>query len=64
MTHEYLKGAQEQELTYRELKNMARTSLEHAFLPGASLWSDPVRSLQTECGRGVARLKGNHPSLR
>ena len=41
MTHEYLKGIDEQDLTYADLKNMARTSLEHAFLPGASLWRNP-----------------------
>ena len=40
MTQEYLRGAQDQKLTYLELKKMARTSLEHAFLPGASLWRD------------------------
>ena len=40
MTHEYLRGAQDQKLTYLQLKKMARTSLEHAFVPGASLWSN------------------------
>jgi hypothetical protein len=40
MTHEYLRGAQDQNLTYLELKRMARTSLEHSFIHGASLWSD------------------------
>jgi hypothetical protein len=40
MTHEYLRGAQDQNLTYLELKRMARTSLEHSFVHGASLWSD------------------------
>ncbi|HEY4930706.1 MAG TPA: adenosine deaminase [Terriglobales bacterium] len=40
MTHEYLKGVEEQNLSYSELKRMARTSLEHAFLKGTSLWSD------------------------
>jgi adenosine deaminase len=39
LTHEYVKGADEQSLTYLDLKNMARTSLEHAFLQGESLWS-------------------------
>jgi len=38
MTHEYLKGAEEQDLSYVQLKKMARTSLEHAFIGGASLW--------------------------
>jgi adenosine deaminase len=41
LTHEYVKGAEEQGLTYVDLKNMARTSLEHAFLAGESLWSAP-----------------------
>jgi adenosine deaminase len=40
MTHEYLRGVEEQNLTYLELKRMARTSLEHSFIHGASLWSD------------------------
>ena len=35
---EYLRAATDQSLTYRQLKAMARTSLEHAFLPGDSLW--------------------------
>jgi len=38
MTHEYLRGARDQGLSYVQLKKMARTSLEHAFIGGASLW--------------------------
>jgi adenosine deaminase len=41
LTHEYVKGAEEQNLTYIDLKQMARTSFEHAFLPGESLWAAP-----------------------
>jgi len=40
MTHEYLRGVEDQNLSYSELKRMARTSLEHAFINGGSLWSD------------------------
>jgi adenosine deaminase len=40
MTHEYLRGAETQGLSYSELKRMARESLEHSFIPGDSLWSD------------------------
>ncbi|HWS94993.1 MAG TPA: adenosine deaminase [Candidatus Methylomirabilis sp.] len=40
MTHEYLRGAEDQNLSYAELKRMARTSLEHAFIAGPSLWGD------------------------
>jgi adenosine deaminase len=39
LTHEYVKGAEEQNLSYIDLKQMARTSFEHAFLPGESLWA-------------------------
>jgi len=41
LTHEYVKAAEEQGIGYTELKQMARTSLEHAFLAGESLWSAP-----------------------
>jgi adenosine deaminase len=40
MTHEYLRGAESYKLSYTDLKRMARQSLEHSFLAGASLWSD------------------------
>ncbi|MDQ2924112.1 MAG: adenosine deaminase [Acidobacteriota bacterium] len=41
LTHEYVRAALEQNLTYADLKQSARTSLEHSFLPGASLWTSP-----------------------
>jgi adenosine deaminase len=41
LTHEYVKAAEEQGIGYIELKRMARTSLEHAFLAGESLWAAP-----------------------
>ncbi|MGA7557968.1 MAG: adenosine deaminase [Terriglobales bacterium] len=40
MTHEYLRAVETYGLSYGELKRMARASLEHGFIPGASLWSD------------------------
>jgi adenosine deaminase len=40
MTREYLRGAEDQKLSYLQLKTMARTSVEHAFVPGASLWRE------------------------
>jgi len=43
MTMEYLKAARDQGLDYRALKTMARTSLEHAFVGGESLWTDRRR---------------------
>jgi len=40
MTREYEKAVEDFGLSYIDLKTMARTSLEHAFLPGASLWAE------------------------
>jgi adenosine deaminase len=40
MTREYLRAVEDQGLTYIALKRMARTSLEHAFIEGNSLWSN------------------------
>lgn len=39
MAGEYLRAVVDQQLDYRQLKTLARDSLEHAFLPGASLWT-------------------------
>ena len=38
LTHEYVRAAEAYHLSYAQLKQMARASLEHSFLPGASLW--------------------------
>ena len=40
MTFEFVKAAEEQQLSYVQLKTMARNSLQYAFIPGSSLWSD------------------------
>jgi len=41
MTHEYLRAVETYDsISYRDLKRMARLSLEHSFLPGVSLWAD------------------------
>lgn len=39
LTHEYARAATDFNLGYLDLKQIARTSLEHSFLPGASLWT-------------------------
>jgi hypothetical protein len=40
MPREYEKAVLEQGLDYAALKRMARTSLEHAFVDGSSVWRD------------------------
>jgi adenosine deaminase len=55
MTHEYLRAVETYGLSYVELKRLARQSLEHSFLPGASLWEE------TQQFRAVTACAGDHP---
>jgi len=41
LTHEYTRAVLDFNLSYLDLKRSARTSLEHSFLPGPSLWQQP-----------------------
>jgi adenosine deaminase len=56
MTHEYLRAVETYHLSYTDLKRMARQSLEHAFLPGESLWKDTklVFRINPACAGDVA----------
>ena len=51
ITHEYTRAALDFNLFYLDLKKMARTSLEHSFLSGASLWAqaDDFTRVNTAC---------------
>ncbi|MFD8598589.1 adenosine deaminase [Kitasatospora sp. NPDC059646] len=40
ITHEYVRATRTYGLTYRDLKDLARTSLEYGFVAGRSLWRD------------------------
>ncbi len=59
LTHEYVRAATTYPLSYRDFKLMARTGLEHGFLPGASLWQafssekldQPVSQCRGQLGR-------------
>ena len=39
LTHEYVRAALDYHLSYGVLKELARTGMEHNFLPGDSLWA-------------------------
>ncbi len=39
ITHEYVRAALDYHLTYQDLKQLARTGMEHNFLLGPSLWA-------------------------
>jgi adenosine deaminase len=55
ISREYLKAALDHGLGYKQLKTMARTSLEHSFLPGGSLWADAkIFRPVADCARGAA----------
>jgi adenosine deaminase len=41
ITGEYARAAMDYHLSYQDLKQLARTGMEHNFLPGASLWAAP-----------------------
>ena len=41
ITGEYARAALDYHLSYADLKQLARTGMEHNFLPGASLWARP-----------------------
>jgi adenosine deaminase len=41
ITGEYVRAALDYRLTYPDLKQLARTGMEHNFLPGESLWAAP-----------------------
>lgn len=55
---EFLKAAEDQGLGYRQLKTMARNSLQYAFIAGESLWSDGRKFVPVaQCARDVEEMK-------
>jgi adenosine deaminase len=56
ITHEYVRAVETYGLNYADLKQMVRTSLEHSFMPGASVWREP-----DVFTRAVAACAGNSP---
>ena len=62
ITHEYVRAAIDYHLTYADLKTLARTGMEHSFLPGASLWAQPdVFGARVDACKGD-ELGGQNPS--
>jgi len=61
LTEEYLRAVRTYDLSYADLKEMARNSLEYSFLPGESYWRDhSYRAVAKPC---TAALKAE-PCLR
>lgn len=56
LTHEYVRAVETYDLTYADLKQLVRNSLEYSFLSGASLWDD-----QGTYARVVADCRSDAP---
>ena len=64
LTNEYTRAALDFNLTYLDLKNMARTSLEHSFLPGPSLWQQPDNFTRTNPACAAQPLGAEKPTAK
>ncbi len=64
LTHEYARAANDFNLGYLDLKGMARTSIEHAFLPGVSLWSTPDTFTRVNAACAAGPLGADNPNAR
>jgi adenosine deaminase len=64
LTNEYVRAVETYGFKYGDLKKMARTGLEHAFLRGKSLWErqDNFARAAVECSKDL--LGGDKPSKR
>ena len=64
LTHEYVRAVETYDLHYADLKRMVRASLEHSFLPGASLWSAPDAFTRAASACSRDSLGSEKPSSR
>jgi adenosine deaminase len=64
ITHEYTRAALDYHLKYADLKQLARTGMEHNFLPGASLWAKPDGFGGANAACKGDELGGPHPAAR
>ena len=64
LTHEYVRAATTYALSYADLKQIARTGIEHTFLPGASLWRQPdvFSSAMAPCATDAAGSAKRSPA--
>jgi hypothetical protein len=54
LTNEYVRAVESYDLSYADLKQLVRNSLEYSFLPGVSLWAGPDSRLADACGGDAA----------
>jgi adenosine deaminase len=61
LTNEYTRAALEFNLSYAQLKDMARTGIEHSFLPGQSLWKRPDQHTEIVAACAGERMGAQDP---
>jgi adenosine deaminase len=62
LTHEFVRAVETYGLGYADLKEMVRTGIEHSFLPGASLWSEPDSFTRAASACSKDTLGGDKPT--
>jgi adenosine deaminase len=62
ITHEYTRAALDYHLKYADLKQLARTGMEHNFLPGVSLWAKPDGFVEANAACRGEELGGAKPT--
>jgi len=62
ITGEYVRAALDYHLSYADLKQLARTGMEHSFLPGESLWAAPDAFTTPAAACKAQPLGGDKPS--
>jgi adenosine deaminase len=61
LTNEYTRAALEFNLSYAQLKDLARTGIEHSFLPGQSLWKRPDQHTEVVAACASDRMGAQDP---
>jgi adenosine deaminase len=61
LTNEYTRAALEFNLSYAQLKDLARTGIEHSFLPGQSLWKRPDQHAEVVAACASDRMGAQDP---
>jgi len=64
LTHEYVRAANDYHLSYADLKQLARTGMEHNFLSGKSLWALPDAFTVAAAACKGQSLGGDKPSTK
>jgi hypothetical protein len=63
ITQEFQRAAETYRLTYQQLKEFARNSLEYSFLPGESLWKDSAKGVRAAaCASDTPATKRTSPA--